>query len=124
MGKVTFRIADDVKDEFNRGRKAQGFRTAGDYLTALILSGGRRKSGLNENVWESAAADARVGGAVSGAIAAINKDDAPEAIRLLRFAQDVIMEALVAKRQTIIDTTAERIRIKRGSDDWEQAERQ
>lgn len=124
MGKVTFRIADDVEEEFDRGRKAQGFRTAGDYLTALILSGGRRKSGLNQNVWESAAADARVGGAVSGAIAAITKEDTLEAIRLLRFAQDVIMEALVAKRETIIEATAERIRIKRGSDDWEQAERQ
>jgi hypothetical protein len=123
MGKVTFRIADDVKDEFDRGRKAQGFRTADDYFTALVLSGGKRKSGLYETVWESAAADARVGGAVSGAIAAINKDDAPEAIRLLRFAQDVIMEALVAKRETIIDATAERIRVKLGSDDWEQAER-
>jgi ribosomal protein S20 len=65
-----------------------------------------------------------MGGAVSGAIAAINKDDAPEAIRLLRFAQDVIMEALIAKRGTIIDATAERIRVKLGSDNWEQAEHQ
>jgi hypothetical protein len=35
----------------------------------------------------------------------------------------VIMEALIAKRETIIDATAERIRVKLGSDDWEQAER-
>ena len=124
MGKVTFRIADDIEDEFHCGRKAQGYKTAGDYLTALILGGSQRMSGLNETVWESAAADARVGGAVSGAIAAIAKGDTTEAIRLLRFAQDVIMEALIAKRPTIIHATAERIRIKRGSDSWDEAERQ
>ncbi len=125
MAQISFRVSDDIAAELERGRVAQHFSSQVEYISALILGAAGRVSGLSApGAFDAAAADARVGGAVTNAIALIEQGDRAQAIDELRFAQDVILAALVAKRPPLDQTVADRMRIRGGGDDWAQAERQ
>ena len=117
------RIPEDVYESLESGRIARRFSTLTAYITALILRDVGRTSGLDGTLAQSAVmTDARVGGAVTDAISAIEAGDNPKAIASLRFAQDVILDGITRNGQSVVDTAAERLRIVGGDDDWARAE--
>ena len=122
---IAFRVSEDVAAELERGRVEQHYTSQVEYISALILAGGGRLSGLSaQGLWDATATDSRVGGAITNAISFIEHGDSDKAIDELRFAQDVILEAMMKKKPAIDQAVTERLRIRGGGDDWSQAERE
>ena len=119
MPQISFRVTDEVAQELERGRIAQHYSSAVEYVSALILSGAGRAHGLAEpTLFNSVATDARLGGAITTAIALMEQGNVPDAIDKLRFAQDIILDSLKTAKPTIEKRVSERLRVRGGSDVW------
>ncbi len=119
MPQISFRVTDEVAQELERGRIAQHYASAVDYISALILAGANRAHGLAEpTVFNSVATDARMGGAITNALSLIEQEKITEATTELRFAQDLILESLMKAKPTVDTRVAERLRVHGGGDDW------
>lgn len=137
MAQKGFRFTPDVLAALNAGRAKQPRMDETEYVSALILDGANRVSGLDKNTVHAAVVvDMRVGGAITSALTELRRSlefteviGSPaeaciaESIERLKFAQGVIIEAQAARMEAIDAITDQRLRIRGGSNNWAKAEK-